>query len=237
MTIINLFKGDQARTYRGTWNKDTGYYEDNVVKGSDGSAYICVVQFTSGSDPTKSPTEWKLLIEKKLPTYTTNQVDRVSANTFGINAGSTWGWKGDEWILEKSGNNVTLVRMKYNCNCNCNCNCTAIVSNCASNCNCYSDCTTTYNCNCNCSAITTNCASDCATIEQCNCFALWCTSDCGDCINCNCTATNCNCHTDCTTTYNCNCNCTAIVSNCAANCNCYSDCTTSANCNCNCTAI
>lgn len=214
MADLSLFK--PGFKFVGDYQGTVTYFKNNIVKGSDGVAYKCIVSSVTGVDPVTdtSHVDWDVFIATSTLNVSSTQIDRISSTVFGINAGTTWQWKGNEWALEIASNQITLVRMKQNCNCNCNCNCSYVDCDCASNCNCYSDCNCASNCNCDCSWYMQNCIpfplTDCNPGT--NCFYL-CSVQC----NCNCTPSS-------------NCNC-------ASNCNCYSNCNCSGNCDCNCSPV
>ena len=204
MANLSLYKVNAK--FVGDWNPILVYSENNIVKGSDGTAYVCSKDETTGSahNPISDAINWAVLIPSVAPpVLTATQVDRVSATTFGIKAGSTSTWRGQEWTLEKSANLVTLVRMKSNCDCNCNCNCSTINCDCASACNCASACDCASDCNC---ALCSPGWCICDANNQCNCN---CPTNCDCAKNCNC-AKDCNCASNCDCSSNCNCNCSPV---------------------------
>ncbi len=196
MSTSSLFYGNDR--FSGDWSSGSTYNIGEIVKGSNNTAYRCKVAGTTGAgtNPISTPANWDVFVPfGAFSGLSGTQINRLSvATNFGINAGSTWQYKGDQWLLEKTGNAITLVRTYNNCNCNCNCNCTGINCNCAGNCNCNcSHCMCWYNCDC------AN-YSNGELISNCNCFHY---SDCSNC-HCDCSGTDCNCASDC------NCNCTPI---------------------------
>jgi hypothetical protein len=180
MSSLSMF-GTKAR-YVGAWTSVAVYNQNEIVYGSNGKAYRCIVSGTTGSsfNPTTDTTKWEVYIPGAIGLTTATQTERTSTTPYGINAGSTWQWRGAEWTLEKTGTSVSLIKMKQNCNCNCNCDCSGwncdCASACGSDCNCYSDCGhIVYDCvpyyvncgtDCDCA---TNCSSNCDCAGECNC--------------------------------------------------------------------
>jgi hypothetical protein len=182
----NLSSYTNSFVYRGLWSSVTVYKANDIVEGSNGSAYKCNVNGTTGvsKNPISDAVNWSSFIPSQL-SISGSVSNVVSATTFGINAGSTWSWATSEWTLTNTGSSVTLTKSKSNCNCNCNCNCTGVNCNCASNCNCSNYPWSPCYCNCsNCSTSVYGYSGLCTCVSNCNCY-----SDCNCYSNCNCNCT------------------------------------------------
>lgn len=179
-------------TFKGDYDANETYTKSNVVKYTDKKAYKCKADTTKGDIPPDNTDIWEMYLplEDNSNTLSVDTVQRLSTEYEFGDQEDTYDieWRGQEWVLEKDGGMITLVKVVAHCNCGvcqCNCNCYCVNCQCAL-CECADTCPPNYYhydyctgylsplqciCNCECSSPACNCTNyNCYPgQEQCNC--------------------------------------------------------------------